>query len=60
MDAATLQKRLSQYSTAPRYMDFDKTGGKPVMMTEAGNIYPTPYATLPMGPSTEAVCLLNL
>ena len=53
MDSQTLQKRLSTYSgTAPRYMDFEKTGTKALMMTESENCYPIPYATLPMGTST--------
>ncbi|XP_054156620.1 cell adhesion molecule DSCAML1-like isoform X1 [Oppia nitens] len=50
MDSATLHKQLAgQMGTTPRYMDFDKPSGKPLMMTEAGNAYPTPYATIPMG-----------
>lgn len=56
MDSATLHKRLSTYSgTTPRYMDFEKTGGKPLMMGDGTNGFPTPYATLPMGTSTDAV-----
>ncbi|CAG2116508.1 unnamed protein product, partial [Medioppia subpectinata] len=50
MDSATLHKQFAGHmGTTPRYMDFDKTSGKPLMMTEAGNAYPTPYATMPMG-----------
>ncbi len=50
MDSTTLNKQFAGYTgTAPRYMDFDKTSGKPLMMTEQANIYPTPYATMPMG-----------
>ena len=51
MDAATLNKRLSaayNVGTTPRYMDFEKTGAN-MMMGEQANIYPTPYATLPVG-----------
>jgi hypothetical protein len=52
MDSTTLNKQFAGYTgTAPRYMDFEKTGGKPLLMTEQANIYPTPYATLPMGGS---------
>jgi hypothetical protein len=50
MDSTTLNKQFAGYTgTAPRYLDFDKTTGKPLMMTEQANIYPTPYATMPMG-----------
>ena len=50
LDATTLNKRLSAayngtVGTSPRYMDFEKK----VMIGEQANIYPTPYATLPMG-----------
>jgi len=50
MDSTTLNKQFAGYTgTTPRYMDFDKTSGKPLMMTEQANMYPTPYATMPMG-----------
>ena len=50
MDSATLSKHFAGLTaTTPRYMDFEKASGKPLMMTEQGNIYPTPYATMPMG-----------
>jgi hypothetical protein len=50
MDSTTLNKQFAGYAgTTPRYLDFDKTSGKPLMMTEQANIYPTPYATMPMG-----------
>lgn len=52
MNTATLSKQYAAHTgTAPRYMDFDKTSGKPLMMTEQGNLYPTPYATMPMSTS---------
>ncbi len=35
------------YATT-RYTDFDKISGKPLILTEQGNIFPTPYATMPM------------
>ena len=33
-------------------MDFEKTGGKALMMNDSENTYPIPYATLPMGTSS--------
>ena len=35
--------------TSPRYMDFEKTGAKTMMMMEGENNFPIPYSTLPMG-----------
>lgn len=61
LDAATLNKRLSaayNVGTTPRYADFEKTANKTLLMSidgqpptsaAAGGVYPTPYATLPMG-----------
>ncbi|KAJ6222590.1 hypothetical protein RDWZM_001135, partial [Blomia tropicalis] len=48
LDSATLGKHGFAYSTTPRYADFDKVSGKPLIMTEQGTIFPTPYATMPM------------
>lgn len=45
VDAATMNRNL--YATT-RYTDFDKISGKPLILTEQGNIFPTPYATMPM------------
>lgn len=45
------------YATTPRYADFDKVSGKPLILTEQGNMFPTPYATMPMD---DQVCLFNL
>lgn len=57
LDAATLNKRLSaayNVGTTPRYADFDKTANKTLMLNDGqGNVYPTPYATLPMGSVAE-------
>ena len=40
--------------TSPRYMDFEKTGAKVMMMTESDNqAFPIPYSTLPMGASSN-------
>ncbi|XP_075680880.1 cell adhesion molecule Dscam1-like isoform X4 [Dermatophagoides pteronyssinus] len=64
LDAATLNKRLSaayNVGTTPRYADFEKTANKTLLMSidgqpptsaAAGGVYPTPYATLPMGAET--------
>nr|XP_046910785.1 Down syndrome cell adhesion molecule homolog isoform X4 [Dermatophagoides farinae] len=41
-------KQFTGYNTAPRYADFDKVSGKPLIMTEQGNIFPTAYATMPL------------
>ena len=55
LDSATLSKQFAGYSgTTPRYMDFEKIQGKPLILTEQGNIYPTPYATMPMGGDGKA------
>lgn len=48
VDGATLSKQFTGYSTTPRYADFDKVSGKPLIMTEQGTLFPTPYATMPM------------
>ena len=49
LDSATLSKHgFAGYNTTPRYADFDKVSGKPLIMTEQGSIFPTPYATMPM------------
>ncbi|XP_075676407.1 cell adhesion molecule Dscam1-like isoform X2 [Dermatophagoides pteronyssinus] len=48
LDGATLSKQFTGYSTGPRYADFDKVSGKPLIMTEQGNIFPAAYATMPM------------
>lgn len=69
LDATTLNKRLSAayntVGTTPRYMDFDKTSnnGKTLIMNDQGNVYPTPYSTLPMGaaiPPGMEVSILEL
>ena len=49
-------KQFTGYNTAPRYADFDKVSGKPLIMTEQGNIFPTAYATMPLDENMQ-VCL---
>lgn len=49
IDSATLGKQLAVgYTTSAQFTDYDKVSGKPLIMTDQGNIFPTPYATLPM------------
>jgi hypothetical protein len=49
-ESATLSKQFAgHFPTTPRYTDFEKVSGKPLILTEQGNVFPTPYSTLPMG-----------
>ena len=52
---ATLSKQFTGYSTTPRFHDYDKVSGKPLILTEQGTIFPTPYATMPMDHSDGQV-----
>lgn len=53
IDSATLSKQFTGYTTTPRYADFDKVSGKPLIMTEQGNVFPAPYATMAIDDNSQ-------